>query len=123
MGRMPETARPSDTFRPAFAPSLLAAIALFAGIGLIGNPWYLVIQFVVAILAIIVAWYAWQAAQWWWTIVFALIAIVWNPVFPLPFEGLGWVIAHVAVAGLFAVAGALLRVPRPPQRETPRRRR
>ncbi len=108
--------KPVATFRPAFAPSLIAAVALFAGIGLIGNDWYLAIQFIVAILALIVAWYSVQAAQWWWTIVFVLIAVVWNPVFPIPFDGVWWIVAHIAAAGLFATAGALVRVPRPAPR-------
>lgn len=98
--------------QPAFIPSLVAAAALLSGIPLLETEWYLVIRFIVAIMALITAWYALQGAQWWWTIVFFVVAIVWNPVFPVPTEGPWWIVAHLAVAALFAVGGAAIRVPR-----------
>lgn len=101
-----------ETYRPAFLPALIAAAALLSGIALLGQDWYLLIRFIVAIFALIVAWFAVQARQWWWTVVFAAVAIVWNPVYPIPFAGVGWIVAHVVVAALFVVAGALVRVPR-----------
>lgn len=101
-----------ESYRPAFVPSILAAAALLSGIALLGNDWYLLIRFLVAILALIVAWFAVQARQWWWTVVFAAVAVAWNPVYPFAFSGVWWIVAHIVVAAVFAVAGALIRVPR-----------
>ena len=101
--------------RPAFVPSLIAAAALLSGIPLLEADWYLLIRFIVAIMALIVAWYAFQGGRWWWTIVFVAVAVVWNPVVPVPTDGPWWIVAHLGVAALFAVAGAAVRVPR----ETP----
>lgn len=98
--------------RPAFLPAIIAAAALLSALALLGTEWYLTVRFIVAILALIVGWFAVQAGQWWWTIVFVAVAIVWNPVYPFEFTGPWWMAAHVGVAGLFAVAGALIRVPR-----------
>ncbi|WP_100809850.1 MULTISPECIES: DUF6804 family protein [unclassified Microbacterium] len=116
---MAATPPKNQTYRPAFIPSLIAAAALLSGIPLLQADWYLLIRFIVAIMALIVAWYALQGAQWWWTIVFFAVAIVWNPVFPVPTDGPWWIVAHLVVAALFAVAGAAVRV----RRETPPTRR
>lgn len=97
--------------RNALAPSLLAAIALFLsplplfteGLGAT------IILYIVAILAVIMAWFAWQAGQWWWTIVFVAIAVIWNPVFPFGFSGPVWIAAQVVAAVTFITAGALIK--------------
>ena len=106
------TPPPNQSIRPAFVPSLIAAAALLSGIPLLEADWYLLIRFIVAIMALIVAWFALQGGQWWWTIVFFAVAVVWNPVFPVPTVGPWWIAAHIGVAALFAVAGAAVRVPR-----------
>ncbi|MDW4571561.1 DUF6804 family protein [Microbacterium sp. M3] len=98
--------------RNALAPGLLAAIALFLAPLLIGGDWFLFIRFVVAILAVIVLWFAVQARQWWWVPVFAAIAVIWNPVFPFPFSGPVWIAAQPAAAIVFLVAGATIKTPR-----------
>jgi membrane protein implicated in regulation of membrane protease activity len=54
---------------------------LIAGIPLIGSEFAITICFIVAILTLIIAWLAAQARQWWWTVVMAAIAVLWNPVF------------------------------------------
>tara|TARA_R110002020_G_scaffold14731_10_gene52359 strand:+ start:221 stop:556 length:336 start_codon:yes stop_codon:yes gene_type:complete len=104
---------PSTYQRNAFAPSLLAAAALFVAPALIGNDWFLAVLFLTAILGVIVAWFAVQARQWWWVPVFAVIVVVWNPVFPLPFAGPVWMAAQPVAAVVFLVAGALIKVRRP----------
>lgn len=95
--------------RNALAPALIAAIALFLSplfpVGLGAT----IILFIVAILALIVAWFAWQAKQWWWTIVLLAVAVVWNPVYPFGFEGTVWTVAQFAAALIFLVAGALIK--------------
>ena len=102
---------PRSTRRTALAPAILAVIALLVGVALLTGDLFLIIRFVVSILALIVAVFAWQARQWWWLIGLIPIAVLWNPVFPidlgLPDLRLG--LQYVA-AIVFLAAGILIRV-------------
>lgn len=100
--------------RNALAPSIIAAAALVVAPALMGVEAFLVIRYIVAILALIVAWFALQARQWWWIAIFAAVAVVWNPVYPFAFDGPIWVAAQVVAAVTFIVAGALIKVERHP---------
>lgn len=95
--------------RNALAPGILAAIALFLAPLLSGSDWFLLIRFVVAILAVIVGWFAVQARQWWWVPVFAAIAVLWNPIFPFEFLGGVWIAAQPIAAIMFLAAGVLIK--------------
>lgn len=103
---------PSMYQRNAFAPSLLAAAALFISPLLMGGEWFLLVLFLVSIMAVIVVWFAVQARHWWWVPVFAAIAVIWNPVFPFPFTGPVWTAAQPVAAVTFLVAGAMIKVRR-----------
>jgi hypothetical protein len=103
---------PSTYQRNAFAPSLLAAATLFVAPALMDGDWFLAVLFPTSILAVIVGWFAVQARQWWWLPVFAAIAVLWNPVIPLPFAGPVWTAAQPVAAVVFLVAGATIKVPR-----------
>ncbi len=94
--------------RNALAPGLIAAIALFLSPLFTDGTPETVIRYVVAILALIVAWFALQAKQWWWTIVFVAVAVIWNPVYPFDFSGPVWVGAQVVAAVTFLAAGSLI---------------
>ena len=93
-------------------PSLLAVVALLIGVVLIAGEGFTVIRYVVSILALIVAVFAWQARQWWWIIVLAPIAVLWNPVVPID---LGmpdlWLGLQYVAAIVFIVCGILIKVP------------
>jgi len=95
--------------RNALAPGLLAAIALFLAPLFTEGIVATVILYLVAILALIVAWFAFQAGQWWWSIVFLAIAVLWNPIFPFDFSGWVWTVAHFVAALAFITAGALVK--------------
>jgi hypothetical protein len=97
--------------RPALAPGLLAAVALLIGIALIESEAFLVIRFVVAILALIVVVFAFQARHWWWIPIMLAIAVAWNPVFPLDIAGPWWLGAQYLAILVFVLAGVLIRVP------------
>lgn len=99
--------------RPAFAPGVIAAMVLLGGVALIGSEWYLAIRFVVAILALIVAWFGIRAGQWWWSVAFLAVAVLWNPVFPLDLSGVWWAGAHILAAAAFIVAGGLIKTEAP----------
>ena len=98
--------------RNAFAPGLLAAAVLFLAPALMGGDWFTLVLYVTSILAVIVAWFAFQARQWWWMPVFAAIAVIWNPVFPFPFDVPAWTFAQPAAAVVFLVAGVLIKIRR-----------
>lgn len=103
---------PPSRQRNALVPGVLTAAALLAGIPLIAGPWAIVICFVVAILALIMAWFAIQAKQWWWAAPMVIIAVLWNPVYPFGFIGPWWLSAHVAAAVVVVTAGTLISTPR-----------
>lgn len=98
--------------RPALAPGILGAIALVVGLWLIDSDTYLFVRFAVCILTVIVAVFAWQAAQWWWLIGLVPIAVVWNPAWVLEFSGQAWVAIHYVAALVLLVAGILVKVRR-----------
>lgn len=105
-----KTAAPDFT-RPALAPGILAAIVLFVGVALIDSSWFIAVRFVVAILAVIIAWFAIQARMWWWLLVLVPIVVLWNPVLPLGLSGTGWMSAQLIAPIFFVAAGVMIRVP------------
>lgn len=112
MPRTPQTPAAPAFQRNALAPGLIAAAVLFAAPALFAVGWDSAVLFPTAILALIVAWFAVQARQCWWPIVFAAIAVVWNPVYPFDFSGTPWVVAQPVAAVVFLVAGVLIKSPR-----------
>ena len=102
---------PSRTRRTAIVPAILATIALLAGVALIDGDGFTVIRYVVSILALIVAVFAWQARQWWWLVGLVPIAVLWNPIFPID---LGmpelWLGLQYGAALVFIAAGILVKV-------------
>lgn len=112
------TSYPTPAFtRPALAPGLLGAIVLLAGLALLDNDSaFFWIKAVAAVLALILCVFAWQAKQWWWLLGLVPIAIVWNPVWPLDLHGQGWVAAQFIAALVFIVAGVLIKVKNPEDR-------
>ena len=122
---MPATDRyPTRRRRTAIIPAVLAAIALLAGLALLDTDGYLVIRFVVSILALIVAVFACQARQWWWLVGLAPIAVLWNPVFPIDLgDDALWSALHYVAVIVFLVAGILIRVDEKPEAQPPRRNR
>jgi hypothetical protein len=101
------------TRRLALAPGLIAAVALLVGTLVLNDGPFTVVQYIVTIFAAIVAVFAFQANQWWWLPLFAVIAVVWNPIWPLPVEGELWQGAQYVAALVFLLAGWLIKVPIP----------
>jgi hypothetical protein len=109
---------PTRSFRrTALAPGILGAIVLLAGLALLDSGAFFWIKTVVAILAAIVAVYAWQAKQWWWLVPLAAIVIMWNPIWPIDWgHWIGWLVAQYVAAVLFLIIGVLIKVPNPDDR-------
>lgn len=102
---------PTRTRRTALVPSILAVIGLLIGVALIGGDGFTVIRYVVSILALIVAVFAWQARQWWWVIGLAPIAVLWNPIFPLDIgQPDVWLGLQYVAAMVFLAAGIFIKV-------------
>lgn len=106
------TSYPTPAFtRPALAPGLLGAIVLFAGLALLDSPGgFFWIKTVVAVLALIVGVFSWQANQRWWLAAMLPIAAVWNPVWPFDFHGQAWVASQFIAALAFIIAGVTIKV-------------
>ncbi|MCP1121718.1 DUF6804 family protein, partial [Robbsia andropogonis] len=99
--------------RLALIPGLIAAVALLVGTAVLAEDTFTVFRFVVSIFALIVAVFAYQAKQWWWLPLFAGVAVLWNPIWPIPLEGPWWTGAQYVAALLFLVGGWLIKVPIP----------
>jgi hypothetical protein len=97
--------------RTALAPGLLAAIVMIAGFALIGQSSYIVIEYVVAILALIVVWFSFQAKQWWWIPLLLAIAVIWNPVVPFHVSGPYWFGAQYVAILVFVLVAIFVKVP------------
>jgi hypothetical protein len=102
-GRRPE--------RRALAPAVLAAIALLAGLALLGTDGFLWIRYAVAILSLIVAVFVWQARQWPWLPGPIVIAVLWNPAIPFAFAGKAWAIGQLVAAAALVVTGVFASRP------------
>ncbi|RWR19704.1 hypothetical protein D8Y24_10570 [Agrococcus lahaulensis] len=98
--------------RNALAPGFLGALALIVAQLLLETEWFGTLRFVIAVLAIIVGWFAFQARQWWWVPVMLAIAVAWNPVLPFDIAGPVWVGAHWVAALAMLTAAALIKAPR-----------
>lgn len=102
---------PSRVRRTALIPSIIAVIALLAGVALIAGDGFTVIRYVVAIFALIVGVFAWQAKQWWWIIGLAPIAVLWNPVVPIDLGNADvWLGLQYVAALVFIAAGVFIKV-------------
>ena len=109
---MPQQRSEPAFARLALAPGLLGAIVLIAALALIGNAdWYIWVRYIAAILALIVCVFAWQGKAYWWLIGLVPIAVVFNPVWPLPIPDIGLSLAHLAGAIVFVAAGVTIKVP------------
>ncbi|HEU0256589.1 MAG TPA: DUF6804 family protein [Microbacteriaceae bacterium] len=108
--------------RAAVAPGLLGAIALLAGLALIGGSWFIGVQYAACLFACILCIIAGQAKVWWWLIGLVPIVVVWNPVFPLTLGEEWWRLAGIAGSAVFVAAGLFIHSPLP-ENTPPRRRR
>lgn len=97
--------------RTGLAPGLLAGIALLIGVALIESETFIVIRYVVAILALVLAFFAFQVRHWWWIPPLVAIAVIWNPVYPFGFDGPVWSAAQYVAILVFVVAGIFIKVP------------
>ncbi|MFJ3391850.1 DUF6804 family protein [Leifsonia aquatica] len=107
----PRTPQPPAFNRAALAPGIIGAIVLLAGLALIGGPWYLYVQYAVAILALIMCVFAGQAKQWWWLVGLVPIAVVWNPVWPITIDDTILRALHVIAAVFLVCAATLIKIP------------
>lgn len=103
-------AEPTFT-RPALAPGLLGAIALLAGLALLDSGGFVIIRYVVSILALIICVFVIQAKSWWWLIGLVPIVVLWNPIVIIDLHGQGWVSAQFIAALVFIICGIRTKVP------------
>lgn len=113
---MPRTPTEPTFARLALLPGLLGAIILIAGLALLGEDWYIGVQYATAILALIICVFAAQAKQFWWFLGLIPIAVIWNPVWPLAIDDLPLRLLHILAAALFIAVGVAIKVPSDPRR-------
>lgn len=99
--------------RPALAPGLLGAIALIAGGALLDSSVFVLFRYVVAILALIVLVFAWRGRGWGYLPFLAAIAVLWNPVWPIPLTGQLWQGLQFVAAAVFIAAAVRVKVANP----------
>lgn len=107
----PHTPQQPAFNRAALAPGLLGAIALLAGLALVGSDAYLYIRYGVSILALILCVFAGQARMWWWLAGLLPVAVVWNPVWPLPLGDLAVQGLSIVGAVVFVAAAVTIKIP------------
>jgi hypothetical protein len=105
------TPQAPDFLRPALAPGLLGAVVLTVGAFLLDSGTFTVVRYVVAILALIMAVFAWRGRAWWAVALLGAIAVLWNPVVVVPLSGQPWAAMQFAAAVVFIVAGVRTKVP------------
>lgn len=91
--------------RNALAPGLLALIVCVVSTFVLGDTWEMIARFALTILALICAWFAVQARQWWWLLLYVPVAVLWNPILPIDHAGTPWLVAHLVVGVGFVIAG------------------
>ena len=101
------------TRRLALAPGIIAAVALLIGAIEVDAGWFTVIRYIATIFAAIVAVFAFQAKQWWWLPLLAVIAVAWNPVWIIDIPAPWWQGAQYVAALVFLLAGWFIKVPIP----------
>ena len=111
------TTYPTPAFRrTALVPGVLAAIVLTAGAALVGTEGFTWVRYVTSILALVISVFAWQSRQWWWLIALLPIAVAWNPVIVLQFDGVVWQAVQFVAALVFITVGLMIKVPNPEDR-------
>jgi hypothetical protein len=100
----------SSLRRTALVPGVIAAIICIAGVALVGGDSFTIVRFAVAIFALIVAWFAFQARNWVWVVAMVAVAVLWNPVFPFDIGHFAWSVAQYVAALLFILAGVFIKV-------------
>lgn len=107
-GGAPAARRPG---RVALLPAVVGAAAILAGLGLTTAGAYIVIRFLVAILAAVVAVFAVQSRAWWWLPFLGAVVVIWNPVVPVDLTDAVWIAVQVVAAAVLITAGATIRRP------------
>jgi len=111
-------ARQPDMIRPGIVPGILGVSAVFIGMVVFGSEWFLTVLFAVSILAAIMCVFAFQAHSAKTAVfipLFAIVAVVFNPIVRISdgFSGQPWLLGQVAAAAVFFLGGFLIKTPAP----------
>jgi hypothetical protein len=106
-------------------PGVLGSLAVLSGLFFFGTDWFITIQFIVSILAAIVATFAIQGrnvrpvVSWLSLILLAAVVVIWNPIVNLSVAVAttlgpqGWMFAEIAGAVIVFTAGVLIKTVAP----------
>ncbi len=104
--------------RPGIVPGILGVSAVFIGMVVFGSEWFLTVLFAVSILAAIMCVFAFQGRSAKTAVfipLFAIIAVVFNPIVRISdsFSGQPWLLGQVAAAAVFFLGGFMIKTPAP----------
>lgn len=102
-----------ETVQPAVAPAVIGGVALFVAVLPMPYEFYVLLRWIVPAMAIWMCTIANGHKRTSWVIVFALIAILWNPLIPVEMPRGFWALPDLIGAALFAVAGVGLKASKP----------
>lgn len=108
---MSTSSRYPSFIRPALLPGLLGGVCLVVAVAVTGSDWFTLFRYVVSILALIVAVFAYQGRAFWWLFGLVPIAVLWNPILPIDIDPALWPLAHLVAAAIFIASGILIKVP------------
>ena len=102
--------------RPHLVPCIAAAVMLLVGLGDMSYGYYVLLRFVVATVAVIVAVMAVTTDATWAAWTFGLAAVLFNPIVPIGIGQPAWHVLDTVLAALFLIAASRIHR-QPSQRE------
>ena len=97
--------------RPHLIPCIVAAVILFGALGDWPYGYYQLIRWITCGAAVWVAVLAYGWEKNWATVVFAIVAVLFNPLVPIHLSRDLWQPIDVICAVLFVVVGLILKKP------------
>lgn len=106
-----------ESVYPAAAPAAIGAIALFLAILEMPYEFYVLLRVAVPAMAIWICTIASGQKKTGWIGVFAMAAVLWNPLIPIEMPRSAWVLPDLVGAALFAAAGYTMPASKPATRQ------
>ena len=97
--------------RPHLIPFIIASVILLGALGNWPYGYYQLLRWITCGAAVCVAFLAYHWEKKWATVVFAIVAVLFNPLLPIHLSRDLWQPIDVVCAVLFVVVGLILKKP------------
>ena len=97
--------------RPHLGPAIIAAVMLLIGIFPLPYGYFQLLRWIICGIAIFLVYIAYKYKKVWVTVIFGVIAILFNPIFTIHFEKNVWQWIDALCAAVFIMSIFLLREP------------